>query len=488
MTIRLQLSIAFLVLIALFIVDFFVTQRLSQAVQTNMNYISNSEAIIRNSNLLHKNIIEMQSGFRGYLLTDQQVFLQNYHKGLRNVPNLFRQQRQLISNERQHDRLDSIEALHRKWIVYSNSLIAARQDTVSGHEQRYRDLFEKKLKMEVGKKLNDQIEQIFLAFDTYEYNVRAERRTALQDSIISTRNLTLVLTLTLILLALISSYFFIRNITSRIEMMVNLAEKISRGNFKILKDDRDDELKRLSESLNSMSRTLEKNFRELTRKNKELDQFAYVVSHDLKAPLRGISNITTWMEEDHPQDLTPAIRNNLELIKGRTSRLENMINGLLAYARVGKSRKSYETVSVKVMLQDLFSLLVPKSFSIQLSEPLPVFETEKLLLEHVFSNIISNAVKYNNREHGLLAVSARELPDAYEFTVSDNGPGIQEDYFEKIFMIFQTLQERDAFESTGVGLAIVKKIIDDQKATIQVRSVFGQGTAFIFTWPKKPSN
>ncbi|MCE3278083.1 MAG: histidine kinase [Bacteroidetes bacterium] len=338
--------------------------------------------------------------------------------------------------------------------------------------------------MEVGKKLNDKIKVIFSNFDNNEYKLRQERRSKLQLSIESTRKITLSLTLISILLAVISSQYFIRTITKRISKMVVLADRISKGFFTTMKDDKRDELNELCLSLNSMSETLEKNFKDLTTKNKELDQFAYVVSHDLKAPLRGITNIIGWIEEDHENEITPGVKQNLELIKGRTNRLENMINGLLEYARVGKIKKGHVKVNTDLLVRDLLNFLVPKNFMITIVGKLPVLTTEKLHLEQVFSNLISNAVKYNKNVQPKISIFTEELENYYKFTIKDNGSGIEKEYFEKIFIIFQTLQERDAFESTGVGLAIVKRIVEDYKGTIYVESEIGKGSRFIFTWPK----
>jgi signal transduction histidine kinase len=484
MTIRLQLFIGFSILILIFVIDFFVNQRLSREVIINTNYVSNSEAVIRNSNVLHKNSIDMQSGFRGFLLTEQESFLDTYTEGVAVYPQLLREQRALITSEIQQRRLDSIEALQYKWIDYASALISAKRDTLPEASAKYKELFEQKLKKEVGKKYNDQIKTIFSHFDSYEYQVRQYRRKMLQNSIERTRSITISLTILSIALAIISSLYFIRNITGRISKMVALADKIAKGDFRQIEDKKNDELKKLSESLNSMSRILDKNIQELLVKNKELDQFAYVVSHDLKAPLRGIANITSWLEEDHAEELTPAVKQNLELIKGRTRRLENMINGLLEYARIGKGKKELLEVDVRQLLNEITEELVPAGFITELKGDLPVFTTEKLYLEQVFANLISNAVKYNNKAQGKIVIEGTDKGDHYQFSVSDNGTGIQQEYFEKIFLIFQTLRERDAFESTGVGLAIVKKIIDDHQQKIWVESKYGHGATFTFTWPK----
>ena len=160
-----------------------------------------------------------------------------------------------------------------------------------------------------------------------------------------------------------------------------------------------------------------------------------------------------------------------------------MINGLLAYARIGRKQQEAEQVDIDGLVKELVEVLVPQNFIVTLGK-LPVIKTPRLLIEQVFSNLISNAVKYNDKSRGEIRIDARELANAYEFTDSDNGIGIQSEYFDKIFIIFQTLKERDAFESTGVGLAIVKRIVEEQKNTIRVESEPGKGTRFIFTWHK----
>ncbi|MDF2437885.1 MAG: histidine kinase [Bacteroidota bacterium] len=425
----------------------------------------------------------MQSGYRGFLLTGQIAFLQPYYEGLRTVPPLMKEQRKLLSTPQQKYILDSINLLHSQWVEYSNSLIKSRLDTLAG-SKKYIELFNAKFRKQVGKHLNDRIHQAFLALDNSEYKIRREKRAALQNALYKTRVLTLSLTITSIIVALLSSFYFIQVITSRISKMVRQAQTISNGQFVVIEDKKKDELNQLAISLNTMSETLQKNFNDLTKKNTELDQFAYVVSHDLKAPMRGIANIISWIEEDHSHELSTDLYKNLMLIKGRTIRLENMINGLLEYARVDKVRRGAEITNINQLLKEIIDLHVPPGYGINIIGEMPVFKTEKIHIQQVFSNLISNAVKYNNNQQPKIVITCEEKKEHYIFSVSDNGPGIEEQYFDKIFVIFQTLQERDAFESTGVGLAIVKKIIDDYKGTISIKSEPDHGSTFSFTWPK----
>lgn len=425
----------------------------------------------------------MQSSYRGYLLTDQENFLDRYYDGLRTIPPLIKAQKAIVSDKYQKKAIDSIVELHNTWIRYADSLITTKRDTLPAASLTYRRLFDENLRAQVGEHLIRKIREVFVEFDSFEYDLRSKRRAKLQKSIHDTWYVSLSCTILVIVMVLIGGIYFIRLIVNRISKMVNLAEKITTGDFVSIRDGRKDELGRLVSALNQMSETLEQNFRDLKQKNQELDQFAYVVSHDLKAPLRGISNIISWMEEDHAGQMDTPIVNNLDLIKGRALRLENMINGLLEYARIEKYKVGPQDVNLNDLVEDIRDLVVPEGVELHVDE-LPVIHAERLHLHQVFSNLISNAFKHNKSEKPVVHIHYKDNGDFYEFTVSDNGPGIEKEYHEKIFVIFQTLQERDAFESTGVGLAIVKKIIEENKGSITVSSVLGKGTSFRFLWPK----
>ncbi|MDJ0574728.1 MAG: PAS domain S-box protein [Xenococcaceae cyanobacterium MO_234.B1] len=224
---------------------------------------------------------------------------------------------------------------------------------------------------------------------------------------------------------------------------------------------------------------------QLRKSNQELEQFAYVASHDLKAPLRAIANLSEWIEEDLEDKLDDDTRHQMNLLRSRVHRLENLINGLLAYSRIGRLKSEPQEVAVEEILAEIIDLLdVPDSFQIQIQGDLPTFVTELIPLQQVFNNLISNAIKHSDLDRGQITISAKEQDHYYEFAVADNGKGIAPEHHERIFTIFQTLEARDTKESTGIGLAIVKKAVENQGGKIWVESQLGEGATFRFTWQK----
>ncbi|MEG3986354.1 PAS domain S-box protein [Microcoleus sp. S28C3] len=248
----------------------------------------------------------------------------------------------------------------------------------------------------------------------------------------------------------------------------------------------EESLRLRAEELTWTAQMLAKTTNVLRKRNQELDQFAYVVSHDLKAPLRAIANLSSWIEEDLSDSMTEDTLHQMNLLRGRVHRMEGLIEGLLQYSRVGRIQVSSENVEVEKLLAEIIdSLAPPPGFEIKIEPGMPTFVTEKLPLQQVFSNLISNAIKHNRCESGNVKISVKELDDFYEFSVEDDGPGIAPEYHDKVFVIFQTLEARDKVENTGIGLSLVKKIVEGQGGNISLESAEGQGATFRFTWPKQ---
>ena len=222
----------------------------------------------------------------------------------------------------------------------------------------------------------------------------------------------------------------------------------------------------------------------LEERNQELNRFAHVVSHDLKAPLRAVSNLSQWIEDDLEGLLPADTQYQMTLLRHRVDRMAATIDGLLDYACIGQSSTLPEEFSVAELLTEAIdSLAPPPAFSIVISSHLPTLTTHRLRLFQVFANLIGNAIKHHDRSDGSLHISGKDCGDLYEFTLTDDGPGIDPEHHEKIFAIFQSINPQNSPDSTGIGLSIVKKIVETEGGTIRLESQLGQGATFYFTWP-----
>jgi signal transduction histidine kinase len=240
----------------------------------------------------------------------------------------------------------------------------------------------------------------------------------------------------------------------------------------------------------------------LEKSNQDLERFAYVASHDLRAPLRAIENLAAWIASDEADSLSATSRGYLERLRGRVYRMEQLVEDLLAYSRAGRKLHAPTRVDTAALVRDAAETLDPPAgFTIIADSSLPVVETERVPLETVLRNLIGNAIKHHKApDQGQVVVSAHTRPDLldatplnatpdgersqswYEFVVSDNGPGIEPRYQGRIFDLFQTLQPRDLVEGSGMGLPIVKRMVESRGGKVWVESKQGEGAAFHFTW------
>lgn len=231
---------------------------------------------------------------------------------------------------------------------------------------------------------------------------------------------------------------------------------------------------------------------ELKKTNKELEQFAYIASHDLKTPLRGIGNLVSFLEMDlekFGKDVSenPEFQKNTTRIKSQVQRMENLINGILEYSSVGKNKNVLEMVDIKkIVQQQVMDLNVEDQ--VKFTGKFPKFKTHRIPLEQIFSNLIGNSVKHHDKNDLQIKVSVSEDDSYYTFAVSDNGPGIDDRYHEKIFEPFNVLNSNDRANNTGIGLSIVKKLIQKYNGVLTLDSEVGVGTRISFTWPKNVSD
>ena len=241
-----------------------------------------------------------------------------------------------------------------------------------------------------------------------------------------------------------------------------------------------------------MERRLAGQTRDLLRSNEELEQFAYVASHDLKAPLRGIENLVGWIEEDLEGQLVGDTRTNMDLLRIRVRRLESLLDDLLAYSRAGRTAAAFEEVDVEALVKELAVLVSPpEGFAIVASQTLPTMQAAKAPLTQALQNLIGNALKHHDRPgegHVWIEADTRD-GGMVEFSVTDDGPGVPRQFRDRVFGMFQTLRPRDEVEGSGMGLAIVRKLVERQGGRIWIDDgrdgPDGRGVSVRFTWPRE---
>ncbi|UOQ76077.1 ATP-binding protein [Hymenobacter sp. 5516J-16] len=454
--------------------------------------VEHTYQVLQGTANMRSNIRDAQSHIRSYLLLNDTAALTSFRRTLPEIHTNFELLRQLtLDNLNQQSRLDTLELATENEIAYLTTWTKRLPGTAAVRElilgDRDRQL---------------QVRALLERVRQEEETLLLERRRR-QDFFETTTPAAIVVSA--VLAAIIVLWLFTKitrevraneelqrelaynneQVAHRIRIIESLANKVVQGDYTVkISDQEQDSLGNLATALNHMTQTLDTSFTALENRNRELDQFAYVASHDLKAPLRGVVTVVKWIEDELSQELSPQMRQYLEMIKGRLNRLEDLINGLLAYARAGRTEQKLEEVSVGQLVQDITELVVPPTFRVETPTPLPTFVTDRLSLQQVFTNLMGNAAKYHHRPDGLLRISCRDLGECYEFRVQDDGPGIAPQFHQKVFLMFQTLRDRNSAESTGIGLSIVKRIVEEKKGTIHIESEEGKGAAFIFTWPK----
>ena len=227
----------------------------------------------------------------------------------------------------------------------------------------------------------------------------------------------------------------------------------------------------------------EKLLDELAHQNQELGDYAHMVSHDLKSPLRSIDTLSAWLKEDYKNQLDANGIKSLNLIRSNVEKMDTLINGILEYSTIGKNRIDIYDVDPNKLIDDiLVTLSIPDHITITKTE-LPIIKGDKYRLQQLFQNLIGNAVLYNDKSNGKIDIGFLEKNEFWEFYIKDNGKGIDDAYFDKIFQTFEKLESSAV--STGIGLSIVKKIVTLYGGEIWLTSELNEGTTFYFTLKKE---
>ena len=415
-------------------------------------WVNHTQEVIRESNNLMRVLVDAETGIRGYTITQQSDFLKPYYRGIEEADRYLHELKDLTQdNPSQQQQLAKIEReidarLKTFKLVFADlQATPTSEDTDSNNELFVR-----------GKAEMDRVRKSVNLFKEAEWrllNIRQQRLKRI-------RHLTDILFVVSVLISLLG---------------YGLAISLYYQSQK--------KLQRQVRQLDNANHELQNSNLLIQKRNHELDKFTYIVSHDLKAPLRAINNLSEWIEEDSVGKLDEDSSQNMALLRSRVKRMNNFIDSLLEYSRAGRIKGKIETVDVgKLLVEIVDSISPPPEFTIDVREPMPIIETDALSLQQVLSNLISNGVKHHHRDDGRVVISVENKSGIYQFCVADNGRGICLKDREKVFTIFQTLTSRDRQENTGIGLSIVKKIIEERGDKIWLESEVNEGASFYFTW------
>jgi two-component system sensor kinase FixL len=248
------------------------------------------------------------------------------------------------------------------------------------------------------------------------------------------------------------------------------------------------ERKKSEKALEQLNRDLKSAVALLTQSNRQLSEFAHLAAHDLKTPLRGINILAQWLVHDYPKKFDNKGRQLIELLTRNVTRINKLINAILQYSTINREKHREHPVDFnKLVGTVLVEIKPPPNIKVTINKNLPVVMCREGHLRQVFYHLITNAVRFMDKPKGRIAIDYTDKNDIWEFSVSDNGPGIAQQHFERIFRLFQTLDEQRWSEGSGIGLTIVRKIVELYGGQIWLTSELGQGSTFFFTLPKEPA-
>lgn len=312
------------------------------------------------------------------------------------------------------------------------------------------------------------------------------------------KSVAVSMTLAAVLLGLVLSWGIVKTIVQPISAITRTFTALSAGSANeaipgLNRRDEIGELARAAETFQSKNRQTEQLLteserltQELQASNADLNSFAYVASHDLRSPLRGINTICAWILEDDYDSLSEESQEHFKTLQQRVVRMDQLLDDLLSYSRVGRENVKPTTVNTALLIDEIKETIDwPSDMELTTDDCLPVIDTDRPLLHRVLLNLMTNAVKYRSAECPVLHISADVRDAEVEFQLRDNGPGIAEEFHERIFQMFQRLHSQDQVEGSGMGLALIKKIIETNGGRIGVESRPGEGATFRFTWTAK---
>ncbi|HEX7306024.1 sensor histidine kinase [Lentzea sp.] len=437
---------------------------------------------------LARALLDEETGLRGFVLTGQDDFLTPYLDGRRTEVESAERVRDLVGDV--NGRVKRIEDLARQWRgQYAEPAIAGIRLSGPGSATTQ--------DTDRGKAIFDQVRAEVSALQNDIAELGRTARAELDHA--AAVVLWLVIGMGVLLVAVIGglSLLLHRLLITPLADLAEHTRQVASGDFEHAIDASGPrETVMLAEDVDAMRRrivqeleTLAAAKTELQRSNSELEQFAYVASHDLQEPLRKVASFCQLLQRRYGGQLDDRADQYIDFAVDGAKRMQGLINDLLAFSRVGRLTREQTVIDLNEVVRqvvDSFSERIEETRALVVAEDLPSVRGEATLLSAVFQNLISNALKFRGSSDPVVNIGAERDGDMWKFTVHDNGIGIEPEYADRIFVIFQRLHPKDAYPGTGIGLAMCRKIVEYHGGTIWLKTDVDSGTSFQFTLPVVP--
>jgi signal transduction histidine kinase len=474
-------------MILLFAVVLLVNYLQDKKVKENSRWFTHSEEVLRNSANLQKHILDVQANYRGYMLSGSESNLTDALIARKKSDSLFLVLQKITAdNVIQQNNLNAAGDFFDAWKLSWDKTISANRQYYLKSQAFARGHLPEWVVINRGKIIS-RIKEKFEKFDQEEYLLRGHREQALESARKKTNFLTITLGISAMLIVIVTATLISLGIRKRIHTLADATRSIAAGqyNFRI-KDHSRDELRQLSDSINKMTRSLQQTIQSLKQKNEDLEQFAWISSHDLKEPLRMISIYSQKLGERFIGSEDPEAKMEVRFITAGVKKMYDLIDASMKYALMGTTDYEFEKLSTKEIiaesLENIDALIKETKAKINL-EDVPEYITGiKTLMIELFQNLVENAIKFRGTNVPEIEIRARKDQDKWIFTVRDNGIGIDEKYKDHVFMIFHQLAKKSLdYDGIGIGLTYCKKIVEIHNGKIWLQSQPGKGTTFYFT-------
>jgi signal transduction histidine kinase len=495
-----KIILSYVVILALIIVLEVINKVFSGYIREDSEKLSRSEEVLRQSGSMQKIVETMESEVRGYFLLGDSATVTAFYVASSRFDDIYKTgNSKPMSDSGQAKLYHEIGFMVKSWQdTMITPVILAKKDYMrlgtKATSEAYAALFDKVIAAQTGHKIMLGIMQKFSVFDENELTILAANKRDLRLSLFRNDRTSMIMALFILMVGIAVTIAATRNITWRMNTMIDMAEKISLGQFnKKIDDEGTDEMSRLAEALNRMNTSLRDNFVKLQRSNlnlvstnRDLEQFMYSASHDLKEPVRMVSIYTQLLASRHADQLSESAKEYIDIAVEGSQRIIKLLDSLLGYLNISQFETNFEKVDIKELID-----AVTLSLSGKIAENkvvvkvglMPIVDANREQMKLLFYHLIDNAIHFKSQKKPVIEINVKWEKNSWVFSVSDNGIGIDKQYYEKIFVIFQRLAERTESSGSGVGLTICKKIVELHHGTIWVEANEGKGSVFSFSIP-----